>query len=357
MNPKNSRIPLKKIASYCHCSVSTVWKILNQHPETKRLKKDTIQRVIHVANQLGYAEKERFVSESNCPKYVALCWGNKTRLHEKKPFFYDFIEGFLAGLSETNTSLILNDNLFDLQKTAQKFKDYSCDGLIVMEPDSENISIFSDLNCPQSILLINNFVNTHLPFSFINIDSEAGINMVVDYLLSLGHKTIAFIDQQTPPFNTVYSERKNAFLKIVQKHIFNGLCVDENLTGLKIHRSGYCAYWDGYYGIDWLIKQSLLPTAIICYTDMAAIGAIARFKEEQIEVPEQVSIVGMDDDPTSEYIQPALTTIVSPWFEIGQHSAEILINQLYRVPDNPFAPRHIIIQPHIKLRSSCASAT
>lgn len=357
MEPKNPKILLKEIAYNCHCSISTVWKILNQHPETKRLKKDTIQRVIRTATQLGYAKKQQVEKQKNEPRYIALCWGNKTRLNEKKPLFYDFMEGFLVGLSNTSVNLLLNDNLFDFQKAAQKFKDNQCDGLIVIEPDSESIDIFLDLNCPQSILLINSFINSPMSFSFINIDAEAAITMVIDYLLSLGHKTIAFIDQQTPPFNPVYLERKTAFLKISQKHAFDAFCIDEKLTGLKIHRSGYCAYWDGYYGIDWIIKQSFLPTAIICYTDMVAIGAIARLKEEKIAVPEQVSIVGMDNDPISEYFQPALTTIVSPWFEIGQQSAEILITQLHRSPDRPFMPRCIIIQPHIKLRSSCASAT
>ena len=83
-----------------------------------------------------------------------------------------------------------------------------------------------------------------------------------------------------------------------------------------------------------LLKIRPHPTAVFCFNDLMAIGAIKKIKDHHLGVPEDISIVGFDNIPYSTYISPALTTFNQPKYKMGQEAAEMLLHVL-ATPSRP----------------------
>ena len=82
----------------------------------------------------------------------------------------------------------------------------------------------------------------------------------------------------------------------------------------------------GYLGIKRLLAQDKLPSAVFCYHDLSAYGAIEALKEAGLRMPEDVSVVGFDDIFMSRYV--SLTTLAQPFAEMGRLAAQVLLDQL-----------------------------
>ncbi len=152
----------------------------------------------------------------------------------------------------------------------------------------------------------------------VGVDNAAAAKAAVDYLLSLGHRRIAAI---TGP-NTVPSsnKRKQGYQKALEEA---GLPYDPALLveGDYDVRSGVeCA------------QQLLLlpdrPTAVFCFNDDMAIGAMQFLQQQGFKIPDDISVMGFDDINYSEYVSPPLTTVHQPLQEIGTTCINLLIKQL-----------------------------
>ena len=98
------------------------------------------------------------------------------------------------------------------------------------------------------------------------------------------------------------------------------------------------------------LKKDEIPTAVICYNDFVAFGLISALKDLLIKIPEEVSIIGIDDISYSKHWSPKLTTVSVPIEELGQLAAEILINTI----ENHVSVSTIkkIVEPEIIIRET-----
>ena len=85
---------------------------------------------------------------------------------------------------------------------------------------------------------------------------------------------------------------------------------------------------DGYNLANELLKNGINSCAIFAVNDPVAVGAVKRLKESHIEIPGQIGIVGFSNNPITEMISPALSTVDQHSFEMGRKAAEILIDQI-----------------------------
>jgi DNA-binding LacI/PurR family transcriptional regulator len=102
----------------------------------------------------------------------------------------------------------------------------------------------------------------------------------------------------------------------------------------------------GYSAADQLLKlKETLPTAVFCASDSIAIAAMRRFRESRIKIPEEISIIGMDNIELSAYVSPMLTTIEMPAIEMGNVAVSVLldrINKGHRLPMKIILPSRLI---------------
>ena len=110
----------------------------------------------------------------------------------------------------------------------------------------------------------------------------------------------------------------------------------------------------GYKPMQALIEKTRDFTAVFCFNDIAAIGAIRALKDAGRAVPEDVSVVGFDDIQSAAYSTPSLTTVRQPLFEMGKRGAQILLARIAN-RDSDY-PAEIVMAPELAVRESTGPA-
>jgi LacI family repressor for deo operon, udp, cdd, tsx, nupC, and nupG len=88
----------------------------------------------------------------------------------------------------------------------------------------------------------------------------------------------------------------------------------------------------GVEGVQQLLSRAEPPTAIICFNDDIAIGALYAIKKHGLKVPEHISVTGFDNIRVAAYMDPPLTTVDQPAYQMGRRAVEVLIQQINRQP-------------------------
>ena len=152
----------------------------------------------------------------------------------------------------------------------------------------------------------------------------------VSYLHELGHTKIGYIGEQNNEIR--YTAFKDALNTL-------GLPFSQrNTANVKLSHEG------GYQGALHLINAKADITAVFCANDNTAIGAIRAFREHGYRIPEDISVIGVDDIETAQYLSPMLTTVHIPLEEMGRMTAKILIDRItggHRIPLKTVLPYYI----------------
>lgn len=175
------------------------------------------------------------------------------------------------------------------------------------------------------IVLIN---NQH-PGTFIHtiaIDDAQGANLATQHLISLGHRVIGHL--RGPSGHRASGKRLAGYRRALKQA---GIAFDPTLVA---DADGSAA---GGEQILQLLAHSPCPTAIFCYNDMTAIGALSILKRQGLAVPDDISLVGFDDIPFAQYVEPPLTTVRQPMTEMGRQAMQMALTLMNgpksQVPD------------------------
>ena len=121
----------------------------------------------------------------------------------------------------------------------------------------------------------------------------------------------------------------------------------------KFHLHGGYREEDGRTGADRYLAQGDLPDAILAINDPVAVGLFTRFREAGVRVPDDVALVGFSDTPVSALIEPALTTVHQPAFEMGRRAVSLLMKQ-FDAEDGTFVPETVVLDTELLIRGSSA---
>jgi LacI family transcriptional regulator, repressor for deo operon, udp, cdd, tsx, nupC, and nupG len=199
--------------------------------------------------------------------------------------------------------------------------------------------LLDELHMP--IVLVNREQGNRYAYSVVTDDTDGG-EQAVQYLLGLGHRRIGLITG--PADSQSSSNRLHAYQRTLATH---GIEFDAGLVAPGDGRAE-----GGRVGASLLFSSPRPPTAIFCYNDMTAIGAIAAAKKRGLNVPDDVSIVGFDDIPFAEYVDPPLTTVRQRKYEMGRLAMDMVLDLL-----NGNAPAaKVFLKGELVIRESCARA-
>lgn len=158
----------------------------------------------------------------------------------------------------------------------------------------------------------------YVDFDSVGSDSYGGLRLAIAHLYDLGHRRIGLIrgERQSRPGHS----RTQSYQDFLQE---KGVPLDEDLiVRVPFDEAG------GRQALRQLLALNHPPTAVIAANDILAIGALHAAHEQQLKVPDQLSIIGMDDIFAASATTPSLTTIAKPKYEIGQQAAEFLLDRL-----------------------------
>lgn len=220
------------------------------------------------------------------------------------------------------------------------FGERSVEGLLLVSTPLPTV-----INCPIVT------VSGHVPQDGVTnvvLDHHKAAALALKYLKQLGHRKIAFLRGWS--FNIDSDER---WLSIVSIAAELGIPVDPRLCStLELHSS---SPQTGYEPIQQLLQRTRDFTAIFCFNDLAAIGAMRALYDAGLHVPRDVSVIGFDDITGANFTIPRLTTVCQPLFEMGSIAANTLISRIEN-PDRDY-PNQILIEPSLTVRESTRSIT
>lgn len=177
---------------------------------------------------------------------------------------------------------------------------------------------FRTTNIPT--VLYDNYIKSNPNVASIGCDSQEGYDLAVKHLHKLGHRKIGLISG--PPESYIMQARYNAYLNAMDKY---GLEINDNYIG-----TGYFVAESTRKYIPKLVEQGV--TAILFSHDIRAISAITECKDRNIRIPQDLSIIGFDDLPMTEYTVPSLTTIRQDRISLGKCGYYALNCLLNKVP-------------------------
>ena len=176
--------------------------------------------------------------------------------------------------------------------------------------------------------------------SFVSIDDVYSSQIAVNYLLSIGRTRIALINSQLT--NAYARYREKGFLDALGKA---GMQANNNWI---LHITEF-DFDIAVSVITSLLKQAERPDALYCVSDVYGAAAIKAIQNFGLRVPEDIAVVGFDNNDLSKMVVPSLTTINQPKKQLGHQACEMLINLI----ENPSTPtQHILLDTELIVRSS-----
>lgn len=317
------KLKAKDIAKKLSISPSAVSFVLNNKPG---VSEETRRKVLKVIEQMGY--------NTNIFSKSALTHNRNIRfvIYKKHglvvsdtPFFSSLMEGIDREARSLGYNLIvtyIDENKDNLMKILHIIKVTSPDGIMLLatEMTKEDLKPFKKLNIPL-LLLDSYFESENLDTVIIN--NIKGVYKATCYLAELGHIDIGYLHSSVWINN--FDQRMIGFKKAI------------NDKGLKLNKNFiFCleSTIDGSYKnmLRILENKPQLPTALFADNDIIAFGAIKAMKEFGIRIPQNVSVIGFDDMPFCEMIDPPLTTVMVYKQRMGMIALKRLVERIDETP-------------------------
>jgi DNA-binding LacI/PurR family transcriptional regulator len=202
-------------------------------------------------------------------------------------------------------------------KVVHSFEDRRVDGIVVTASRVGALygSELERMKIP--IVLLNNQHPSRFAHSIL-IDNFKGSRAIVAHLIGLGHRHIGYIGDRFGYSSD--SERFSGYRS----------ALDEADIPFRpeffVHGNGRAEGGTG--AMKQLLQARDLPTAIFCYNDMTAIGALKEIRQRGLDVPGDISLAGFDDLPLASYVNPPLTTVRQPKYDMGRMAMQVLLKLL-----------------------------
>jgi DNA-binding LacI/PurR family transcriptional regulator len=332
---KSGHVNLRTLAAHLGLSQTTVSLVLNDSPAARSIPPETKQRVIDAARKLQYH-----------PNYFARSL-RRSRSMSVGIIAPDLSEGYFTLVMSGVEQALIRSHYFYFTASHYWHKD-----LIAEYPRrllERAVDGFLLLNSPVEI------EQSPVPVVAISAHSKlAGVsNIVVDHyqaamqalghLHGLGHRKIAFMRGSELILDSEF--RWNGILQVAREL---GLQVRPELT-VRLSTTSWSPEL-GYLPMKEMLSRTRDFTALFCFNDISAIGAIRAIQDAGLRVPEDISVVGFDDIISAAFYRPSLTTIRQPLRDMGTAGAELLLKRIAH-PDTPY-PDEIVMQPELIVRES-----
>lgn len=340
-------ITIYDIARAAGVSPSTVSRALSG---STLISKKTRDRVQELAHRLGYFDQQ-MAREGKVAGKVAVFVSDVTN-----PVLAQMIKGVQNRLNEAEIGMYVIDSdgksEDELSALAALKKNNIC-GIVMSTPhfNSTYATTLRSLELP-AVLAFSFSREPDISCVYIN-NVEAAFE-AVQYLFQMGHEHIGIVSG--PVGDLTISRERLQGCRLAYMAEQRTLSENQIVEGDYSIASGYAA------AAVMMDQWPEPPTAIFCFSDMMALGALQALGERGIRVPEDVSVMGFDGIEFSSLTSPTLSTVVQPAFEIGRTCADILLKQLTQGEKKPvklempytLEIRESVGQPYLRPGTECA---
>lgn len=344
----SGHVNLRMLADHLGLSQTTVSLVLNNSPSAKSIPQETRDRVVEAANRLDYR-----------PNYFARSL-RQSRSMSVGVLAPDLSEGYFTRVMNGVVQELTEARYFYftachdwkpelIERYPRMLVERAVDGFLLLNTAVEELEVPVPVVAISAHCAAENVTN-------IVLDHHKAVEQALKHLYELGHRRIAIM---RGPRAIPDSEFRWESIQQVAREM--AIELDPALS-IRIDSAGWSmkagqhpmAPEIGYKPMQTLLERTRAFTAVFCFNDIAAIGAIRALKDAGLSVPGDVSVVGFDDILSAAYATPSLTTVRQPLSEMGRRGAKVLLE---RIADKmkPF-PSDIVVEPQFIIRESTGPA-
>ncbi len=264
----------------------------------------------------------------------------------ENPFFTSVVRGIESVLQAADHTLLLGNADEDPgqeQRYLETLRDEGVAGIIFV-PVAEAVETYRrHLDAGIPFVALDRSPDG-LGVDLVTVANASGARAAVRHLIDLGHRRVALIGG--PAHYSTANERQAGY--------------DEALASVGLPRApGLVRHGDfretgGYEGMISLLDAAEPPTAVLVANNLMVLGAIRAIHERGLRIPTDIAVIGFDEMPWAMSLQPPLTTVAQPTYELGATAARMLLARL-REPNRP--TRHIMLETRLVVRASCGGKT
>jgi LacI family transcriptional regulator len=336
-------VNLRDIARHAKVSIATVSMVLNDNPRISRATQLRVQRLI---NQMGYRPNR--LAQSLSSKYTRVLAVLLPALRHgfADPYFGELMSGICDRAGKLGYKVMLEQAKPDFIKQREHvelFERRFVDGVLCLGFNDRH-GFLKDFEGEQyPFIMVDNY-SGQFALDHVMCDYRGGAEQVMNYLLQLGHRKIALITG-APEAHTardvidVYESKLRAA---------------GSLPPPTLRADGRFTEDGGAKACERILEKHPDVTAVFAGNDKMALGAMHQLRRRKLNIPTDVSVIGFDDLGHSAFVNPSLTTVHLPLYEVGTLSCERLIERIHGKIDRVAEklPTHLVVRDSTALAAS-----
>lgn len=341
MPDPRARVSAEDVAREAGVSRTTVSFVLNNSPG-KNISEGTRQRVLEAAGRLGYTPNEdarRLARARAMTVGLFIC---HSQFVYSDAFITRVLEGMSQAVNRFRVRLIVHPVSLREASYIELARQTNASGIILINTHDQDPALAELADSGFPAVSMDYLDDT--PIDQVYVDNDAAAREIVEYLTGLGHRKIGLITHAAPVF-FASRMRMEGYRHALDQ---SGIPFDPAYV-----RHADFSEQSGYTQMKDLLARVPAITAVFAGNDVVAYGAMQAIVQSGRRVPEDISIVGFDDDFMSRFLNPSLTTMVLPANGHGSAAVETLMARIGG--DAPGAPVRRLLQAHIAIRESCAA--
>ncbi|VAW17495.1 hypothetical protein MNBD_BACTEROID05-705 [hydrothermal vent metagenome] len=330
MSKKN--ISINDVARRAKVSITTVSRVINNVP------------TVSVKNRVKVEEAVKHLNFSPNVSAQRLATGVNTAIGLVMPGYPGIFHSFYAielirGVGHACETLRL-DLVFHITNGFNPLNTNAAGGVIFADIIENRSQVESAVARGTPCVIVNNIVDD-LDVDYIAVDNHLGGELVADYLIGLGHKRIATVSGNLNTQSGLH--RHEGFLSFLKKK--------KNIIPPEYICEGDYSRRSARIAAEKLMKLKKIPTAIFAASDDMALEIINVVQESGLKVPEDITVIGFDDNPACLYSSVSLTTVKQPLFQIASEAVRFLNAVLN---EKKKKRKKTVLNPELVIRESSA---
>lgn len=301
---------MEDVARVAGVSHQTVSRVLNNHPNVSSKTRERVEQAI---TELGYRRNTAARSLVTRRSQTIGVLGSELAQYGPSHTLLGVQQaardaGYfvsVAGLREVTPETI--------KDAIAHFMDQGVDGIVVTVPHPGTFDVLRDITTQVPLVAVGSIGDEHL--SGATVDQRQGAQLAVQHLLELGHQEIGHL---SGPVDWI-----DAAARIEGWQDALAQAGLEPAALIEGDWSAECGYREGLK-----ISADRSMTALFVANDQMALGVLRAFNETGVRVPDDISVVGFDDQPESAYFIPPLTTVAQDFEELGQRCIDLLLDRI-----------------------------
>ncbi|WP_319534570.1 LacI family DNA-binding transcriptional regulator [uncultured Vibrio sp.] len=326
---------IKDVCKAAGVSKATVSRVING---SEYVKDQTRESVLAAMKSLGY-QPNAFARALATNSYNTF---GLILPHFESHYFGSMLTEAAMDMQKAGKKLFVmnsSDNAEGEEEAVRSLNAHNCDAILIYSRHLSELQLSTlQQEIKTQLIVINRALDDDKLFSFY-FDQEQVARLATQYLLDLGHKQIACIT--TPMSSCTGQKRLSAYKETMAKHDIE---VNEGLV-----YEGYSNPESGYDATIRLIDSGIPFSAIFSCTDSMAIGAIRALHDKGLKVPEDISVIGIDGDPTASFMVPRISTVELPILELTR---DAITTALTLNKEQQTVQKHFLYQGSLQIRES-----